>query len=78
MNLNAPVEEQARQLLAKLVEIGNWAKTGDPRVKPYLSAGAVTLVNGEAQFHRAKFIEVYTDQILAERIGSDGSQQPNR
>jgi hypothetical protein len=68
MDFTLPIEDQAKALLIKLKRVGEWAKTGDPRAKPYLDAGAVKLVDGEACFHRNQFIEVFTQELVAERL----------
>jgi hypothetical protein len=65
MDFKAPVSEQAATLLRKLVEVGEWAIAGDPRAKPYLDAGAVRIVDGNAQFHRDLFLSMYADELVA-------------
>ena len=68
MDFTAPVEAQAMTLLKKLAEVGNWAKNGDPRAKPYLDADAVRLVDGTPQFHRDRFLECYAAELTSEHM----------
>jgi hypothetical protein len=66
MDLNMPVSERAKIVLKKLVEVEGWAKSGDPRAKPYLDNGAVRIVAGKAEFHRDRFFDVYADELFKE------------
>jgi len=61
------ISDRAKVLLRKLVEVEGWVKKGDPRADPYLKADAVRNVDGTPQFHRERFIAVYTDELIRER-----------
>jgi hypothetical protein len=54
------VEERAKIMLKKLVEVERWVKSGDPRATPYLNAGAVCFIDGKVQFHRDRFLYIYS------------------
>jgi hypothetical protein len=68
MDFKAPIPDQAMTLLRKLAEVENWVKAGDPRAKPYLDADAIRIVDGKGVFHRERFIDVYADELTAERM----------
>jgi len=64
MDFNAPMNEQAATLLRHIIEVGDWALSGDPRAKPYLDADAVRIEDGVPHFNEKRFIDVYTYELF--------------
>src|SRR5438477_11127908 len=64
-------KEEAMSLLHRLVQVGKWAESGDPRAQPFLEADAVRVVNGKACFHPQRF------DAVVKREGFDGLSSSN-
>jgi len=56
--------EMGLQLLRTMVDLGKAAVAGEAIAQPYLDAGAISVVDGEAQFHRDRFLAMLTEQMM--------------